>query len=96
MTRSELEHIIRAAGAISRDTHIVVIGSQSILGQFPDAPAELLRSIEADVFPLGHPDRSDLVDGAIGEGSQLRRHRPVPGDTRSGNIEIRGWPREGL
>jgi hypothetical protein len=49
----------------------VVIGSQSILGQFPDAPASLLVSIEADVYPLTRPERADLVDGAIGEGSQF-------------------------
>jgi hypothetical protein len=29
---------------------IVVVGSQAILAQFPDAPAELLVSQEADVY----------------------------------------------
>ena len=38
MKRSELEHLIRAAGSIANDAEIVIIGSQSILGQFPDAP----------------------------------------------------------
>lgn len=38
MTRSELEHLIRAAGTIVDDIEIIIIGSQSILGQFPDAP----------------------------------------------------------
>ena len=37
MKRSELEHIIRAAGAIANDREVIVIGSQSVLGQFPDA-----------------------------------------------------------
>lgn len=69
MTRSELEHLIRAAGAIAEDSEIVVIGSQSILGQFPDAPRALLKSAEADVYPLHHPERADLIDGSIGEGS---------------------------
>lgn len=69
MTRSELEHLIRAAGSIANDSEIVVIGSQSILGQFPDAPAALLVSAEADVFPLHHPELADLIDGSIGEGS---------------------------
>jgi Nucleotidyltransferase of unknown function (DUF6036) len=69
MKRSELEHVIRAAGSIANDTEIVIIGSQSILGQFPDAPASLLVSAEADVFPLNHPEHSDLIDGSIGEGS---------------------------
>jgi hypothetical protein len=71
MKRSELEHLIRAAGAIADDTEIVIIGSQSILGQFPDAPAELLVSAEADLFPLHRPELADLIDGSIGEGSQF-------------------------
>ena len=71
MTRSELEHVIRAAGAIADDREIVIIGSQSVLGQFPDAPAVLLASMEADVFPRNRPERADLIDGAIGEGSRF-------------------------
>lgn len=71
MTRSELEHVIRAAGAIADEREIVVIGSQSVLGQFPDAPAALRKSMEADVFPSRRPERADLIDGAIGEGSQF-------------------------
>lgn len=67
--RSELEHLIHAAGAIAGDAQIVVIGSQSVLGQFPDAPPALLASMEADVYPLNRPDLADLVDGSIGEGS---------------------------
>lgn len=69
MKRFELEHLIRAAGRIARDREIVVIGSQAVLGQFPDAPAALLASMEADVYPRNHPERADLIDGAIGEGS---------------------------
>lgn len=69
MKRSELEHLIRAAGSIANDAEIVVIGSQSILGQFPNAPAALLVSAAADLFPKNHPQLSDLIDGSIGEGS---------------------------
>jgi hypothetical protein len=71
VTRRQLEHIIRAAAAISEDDEIVVIGSQAILGQFPDAPASLLASMEADVYPRNHPDRADLIDGSIGEESMF-------------------------
>lgn len=73
MTRSQLEHIIRAAGTIADDDDIIVIGSQAILGQFPFAPSELLVSREADVYPRTHPGRADLVDGSIGEGSPFER-----------------------
>lgn len=71
MTRSEFEHLLRAAGSIADDTEIVVIGSQAVLGEFPDAPPALLGSMEAGVFPLNHPERADLIDGSIGEGSRF-------------------------
>lgn len=67
MNRAALEHILRAAAAIANEREIVVIGSQSVLGQFPHAPEELLASIEADVFPRRAPEKSSLIDGAIGE-----------------------------
>ena len=71
MQRSELEHIIRASGEIAADDEIIIIGSQAILGQFPDAPVRLLSSMEADVYPKNHPEKADKVDVAIGEGSSF-------------------------
>jgi hypothetical protein len=71
MQRSELEHIIRASGDVAQDDEIVIIGSQSILGQFPNAPMRLLASMEADVYPNHNPDFAERVDGAIGEGSSF-------------------------
>ena len=69
MRRRDLEHVIRASADIADDEEIVVVGSQAILGSHPDAPAGMLRSIEADVYPRSHPERADVIDGAIGEGS---------------------------
>jgi hypothetical protein len=46
VTRSELEHAIRAARDVADDTEVWVFGSQSILGQFPNAPQTLRRSAE--------------------------------------------------
>jgi hypothetical protein len=67
MNRAALEHILRAAAAIAKERDLMVIGSQSVLGQFPEAPAALLASIEADVYPRYAPAKSNLIDGAIGE-----------------------------
>jgi len=69
MLRAQLEHVIRAAADLADDPDIVVVGSQAILGSFADAPPELLVSLEADVFPRTHPERADVIEGAIGEGS---------------------------
>lgn len=69
MRRSDLEHLIRAASALTNEYEIVVVGSQSILGAVPEPSALLMASMEADVYPLQRPDLADLIDGAIGEGS---------------------------
>jgi hypothetical protein len=37
-------------------------------GQYPNAPSELLISMEADLYPRHRPERSDLIDA-----SELRR-----------------------
>jgi len=68
---AHLEHIIRAAAKVADERDIVIVGSQAILGQFPDAPESMLVSQEADVFPRDHPDRADEIDGALGDGSQF-------------------------
>ena len=73
MTRAALEHLLRAASAIVDERDFVVIGSQAILGQYPEAPASLLTSIEADLYPRNDPARSDLIDGAIGELSMFHQ-----------------------
>lgn len=67
MKRVDLEHVLGAASAITNQRDFIVIGSQSILGQFPDAPGELLVSDEVDIYPRDRPDLADLIDGAIGE-----------------------------
>lgn len=67
MTRDELEHAIRAACEVSGDAEVWVFGSQAILGQFPDAPAQLRQSAEADVAPKNFPERSDRIDAMLGE-----------------------------
>ena len=60
MNRLQLEHVIRAAATISEDDEVVVIGSQAILGRYPDAPEELCLSADADLYPLD-PERADLM-----------------------------------
>lgn len=67
MNRYQLEHVIRAAAGNANARDIVVIGSQAILGTHPDAPDELLQSMEADVFPRDAPELSIVIDGAMGE-----------------------------
>jgi hypothetical protein len=76
VTRDQLLHLLRASAQVLRDRgaeylqgELVVIGSQSILGQYPEAPATLTRSMEADIYPLRDPSMAEYIDGALGEGS---------------------------
>jgi hypothetical protein len=73
VTRPQLEHIIRAATATLNINEVIVIGSQSILGSYPAAPAEFCGSMEADVFPRENPSDSIVIDGAIGEASMFHQ-----------------------
>lgn len=71
MRRDQLEHLIRAAGAILDDTDVIVVGSQAILASFDGSvlPDETTRSVEADLVPVHDADgeKATLIDGTIGE-----------------------------
>ena len=56
-----------------RDHFEHVIGSQAVLGSFPEAPSEMLRSIEVEVYPRQVPEKAIEIDGALGDGSQFHR-----------------------
>lgn len=74
MQRAQLEHLIRAAAAITNEYEFVVIGSQSIVGVIDRLPEVCQRSMEADLYPLHAPELADLIDGAIGELSPFHEH----------------------
>ena len=67
MNIKQLEHVLRASGSITGCREIVVIGSQSLLASFPNAPDDLLGSMQVDCYPADNPALADLIDGSIGE-----------------------------
>ncbi len=78
MTEDQLEHLIRASGAILGDSEVWIIGSQSLLpwlrekaGQPPRSwPRVFTLSTEADIIPVDDDSKKiDLVDGVLGEDS---------------------------
>lgn len=73
MTRAQLEHAIRAAGAICGDRELYVVGSQAILGSYPEAHPDLVRSMEVDVAPKNRPELESLIEGSIGELSPFHK-----------------------
>ena len=67
MKRAELEHILRACKGTTGESEFIVVGSQAVLGKFPDAPRVLRQSMEADVYPRLRPDLSPFLGGNLGE-----------------------------
>jgi hypothetical protein len=49
VNRVQLEHIIRASGEIAEAQDVIILGSQSILGQFPDLSDLLHTSDTVDI-----------------------------------------------
>jgi hypothetical protein len=71
--RDDFDHVIAAAADVTGETELVVVGSQAILGPFPDAPESMLRSMEADIYPRCAPEKADEIDGSLGDGSRFHR-----------------------
>jgi hypothetical protein len=69
--RQDLDHLVAAAARIVGEAEFVIVGSQAILGSYPDAPASLLRSQEADMYPRRTPEKAIEIEGAIGDGSRF-------------------------
>ena len=95
MKRQELEHLIRAAGAVTNEKSLIVIGSQAILGQFKEheIPKGALLSREADLIPVQSPELWNLIDGTLGEGSPFEEAYGyfADGVERSTAILPEGW-----
>jgi hypothetical protein len=73
MTYEELLHAVRAAAEVAHVDELLVFGSQAILLEHPDAVAELRQSVELDAVARKHPERWELIDGALGEDSPFHR-----------------------
>ena len=80
MRRDQLEHIIRAAADVTKQTKLIIIGSQAILGQYPDAPSSLLISLEADIYAPDAPEQSDMIDGALGRDTWFDKTHGIHAD----------------
>jgi hypothetical protein len=97
MKRSDLEHIIRAAGDVIGEDRVIIVGSQSILASFPEQslPPEAARSLEADVLPLDDPSgaKADKIDGVLGEFSPFDEEFGIHADGVSETTSILpdGW-----
>jgi hypothetical protein len=73
MRREELDHVVAAAAQIVSESDLSSRGVRRSLLTHPDAPATLLRSQEADIYPRRAPERAIDIEGALGDGSAFQR-----------------------
>lgn len=76
MTIIEVAHVIRAAATITKQDEFVIIGSQSILGSYPNIDDETItRSPELDIYPKQYrEDLADQISGALGANSPFHEN----------------------
>lgn len=71
MRLPDLDHLIRAAGALSQSSEILLVGSQAVLPQISVVSDAVSRSMEADISAMPGDPRTaqiaDLIDGVMGE-----------------------------
>jgi hypothetical protein len=74
LNRDRVDHILRAAGAITGRAKFVLIGSAAIAAWRADIPDIMAMSRDVDLFAYDTPDAEDVADqlsGAIGQASQF-------------------------
>jgi len=80
MRRDKLEHAIRAACQITSQLEVIIVGSQAILGTYPEdeLPRLATRSLEIDILPITDDNNDSirlahLIVGVAGEFSALEQ-----------------------
>lgn len=81
MRRDQLEHAIRASCQIIGQLEVIVVGSQAILGTYPEyeLPTAATSSLEVDILPIITDDNNetmrlaDLIFAVAGELSQFQQ-----------------------
>ena len=92
MKRQELEHIVRAAAGITGEKEFIVLGSQSILGKFHEAPPHCGTRWKS-IFIQGAPRTGRTHQGCLGEFSAFHTTFDYYADGVSPTPTVlpRGW-----
>src|SRR6266478_4825271 len=92
MKKSQLDHVLRAAGRITGEKQFVIIGSQSLHGKYPDVPDDIVQSAEVDLIAKGNVGRTEWLN-AIGQNSPFHEefgYYADPVDERTATLPA-GW-----
>src|SRR5712671_4995574 len=73
MTQSNLELMLREAGALARERDFFLFGSQSIRAVCSRIPRDFPKTFEADLYPRRNPQAWALLRQKMGRGSRFYR-----------------------
>jgi hypothetical protein len=62
MKKQQVDHVLRAAGRITREKQFVIIGSQSLHGEYPNLADEIVTSSEVDLVAARSPQQTGLLN----------------------------------
>lgn len=72
MRREKVEHILRAAGAVTGKKEFVLIGSAAVVAWGANLPEVMAISRDVDLFAYDEPDQEAIsaqLDGSLGQAS---------------------------
>ena len=92
MKKQQLDHVLRAAAAITGADQFIIIGSQALHGKYPDLPDEIVRSIEVDLIAKDEQQRTEWLN-AIGVDSPFQEQFGYYADPVDESTDVlpRGW-----
>jgi hypothetical protein len=82
LRKADIDHILRAAAAITNQSSFVLIGTGAVIATARHIPARLMMTPEIDLYVEGDDSEmfSDLIDATIGQGSVFHRTFHYYGD----------------
>ncbi len=92
MKKQQLDHVLRAAGAITGAEQFIIIGSQALHGKYPDLPDTIVRSIEVDLVAKDEQERTEWLN-AIGVDSPFHEQFGYYADPVDASTAVlpKGW-----
>ncbi|HMK80027.1 MAG TPA: DUF6036 family nucleotidyltransferase [Xanthobacteraceae bacterium] len=83
MQKKSIDHILRAASEVTKQTKFVLVGSAAVIARLKHVPLEMMYTPEIDIYAPDADDvelASELIDGNIGQGSQFHNQFGYYGD----------------
>lgn len=68
MNRADVGRLLQEAGRVSPYRDFVIIGSLSILGSLEAPPAEMVGSVDVDLYPRDDPEGASDIGRKLGLG----------------------------